>query len=722
MDPAPTSRREFLAMAACLAAGMGSRAAEWASRLVFACAPENDLFQLLGAAAQRFHNADAAIHAAPTGAGVLILADQYPEKTTVFDAALVEQARARQLRLYVEYPAWLPGSRVGLPRAAHLQRGVIASSRFAPQLAPMRIVSLSDCHYVQAAAHQPEIVLAQVAGCETAVYGLPDHDVSPILFEHIPGVLLVAATKLSQFHTARYSPAEAWAVIWNRILRWCSPGADVLGVASIGGRAAVRPAFGRHVQLSPRAEQQAFRRGVEWYAKSKLLVAADWGSEIKKAITGEDSVSSQVRQNWPSGDGRLGLLEGFSSSIDRGGSQPARWMLRADCIGESSFALALAGDRSSRQIASNLNDFIYHLSTLAGASRADPQSPAFGLLNWYTEAKGVYYGDDNARSLLGTIGASAALGSSAWDEGVARCILANFRTAGPSGLRSERIDEDDLERNGWRYYFTLDIADYSPHFQAYLWAIYLWAYDKTRYEPFLTRAKTAIRLTMNAYPDQWRWTNGMQQERARMLLPLAWLVRVEDNSEHRQWLQRMVRELLKWQEDSGAILEEIGKIGQGMFPPPQSNEKYGTAEAPLIQSNGDSISDLLYTCNFAFLGLHEAAAATKDSHYYEAENKLADLLCRIQIRSVEHPEFDGAWYRAFDTRLWDYWGSNSDAGWGVWSIETGWTQGWITSVLGLRQRNTSFWDFTASSRIRSSLNELKPVFLPDDIQPVNLPS
>ena len=31
---------------------------------------------------------------------------------------------------------------------------------------------------------------------------------------------------------------------------------------------------------------------------------------------------------------------------------------------------------------------------------------------------------------------------------------------------------------------------------------------------------------MEAYPDRWNWTNGLQQEKARMILPLAWLYRV----------------------------------------------------------------------------------------------------------------------------------------------------------------------------------------------------
>ena len=95
----------------------------------------------------------------------------------------------------------------------------------------------------------------------------------------------------------------------------------------------------------------------------------------------------------------------------------------------------------------------------------------------------------------------------------------------------------------------------------------------------------------------------------------------------------------------------------------------------------------------------KAAAATGEPFYAEAEEKLARFLCRIQIRSQEHPELDGAWYRAFNYRRWEYWASNADVGWGAWSVESGWTQGWITTVLALRRLGMSLWDLTAGSRI-----------------------
>ena len=198
-----------------------------------------------------------------------------------------------------------------------------------------------------------------------------------------------------------------------------------------------------------------------------------------------------------------------------------------------------------------------------------------------------------------------------------------------------------------------------------------------------------------------------------MLLPLSWLVQVDDTPEHRQWLRAISEELLTLQDASGAIREALGASERGAYGAPKSNEAYGTAEAPLIQENGDLLCDLLYTTNFAFVGLHEAAAATGDALYKDAEDRLAAFLCRIQVRSSSRPELDGAWFRAFDFGRWDYWASNADLGWGAWSVESGWTQGWITSVLAMRQRNTSFWDLTAQNAISQHLDALVARMLPN---------
>jgi hypothetical protein len=660
----------------------------------------------------RYGDPKRAVDEAARGDGILILADGYPASLTQIPSEVYAGARGKGLRLYVEYPDVALGLVSGTVRRAQWERAVVSSEAFGPSLPSLRILMIHGCHLVHLTAPNPHLVLARVAGFDDACYGLPP-EAAPLLAEHPHADVLIAATKLSQFVTARYAPSEAWGVVWRWILGWVSGGREIPPVRVAP---TVYPSFDVRTELPPDAERRALRRGATWYLGAKLFIHCEWRAEAQRRLDEfHDGTGPGPEPDWPVGDGRWGMLEGASSRVYPDGSQDWRYHVRADCVGEASMAMAFAGklfeDDRARRIAANLNEYIYERSIFAQGPRAQPNSPSYGLLSWSTQppADGVYYGDDNARSMLGTMAAGSLLETDRWDTSLLCCLLANLRTTGPQGFRGARLEEADLQESGWRHYWETPRTHFAPHYESWLWACFLWAYKQTGFKPFLDRASTAIQMTMAAYPDAWRWTNGIQQERARMLLPLAWLVRLVDTPQHRGWLRRIASELLDLQDACGAIREEVGSAGLGAYGPPTSNEAYGTTEATLIQQNGDPLCDLLYTSNFAFFGLHEAAAATGEAIYAEASDALAQFLCRIQISSIAHPELDGGWFRAFDYRRWEYWASNADAGWGAWSIESGWTQAWITAVLALRQMHTSFWDLTARSRIALQLDDLLPV-------------
>jgi len=668
---------------------------------------------------RRYDAPEEAVAQASPGSGVLVLAEGYPEKTTHLAPETFQQAADKRLRLYVEFPSFVPGLQIGEPRSiakgTHhnlLERAFVASDAFGPALEKLSILDFHDSRYVPVEVPNADLVLARAAGFDKAIFGLPAEGVKPILFQPPQGGILVACTKLSHFITGRYAPVKSWGIVWSWILQWlCPPAPPRLGEF----QPAVSPTFGRSQRLPTNAELGAFERGVDWYSKAKLFVPSPREKTAEEHVPSGPAPPTPER-DLPVGNGSEGVWEGFSNTFKYDGSQQLGRGRRNDCAGETSMAMAfssvLGGKAHDAEIAANLNDFIYTHSQLAQGPRNDPASPSYGLVGWgLPDTLYRYYGDDNARSLLGTLATAALLKSDRWDEVALRCLLANLRTTGKLGFRKNSLDESELQAHGWRYYYDADTANYWPHFEAYSWACFLWAYDKTHDARFLDRTRNAIRLTLAAYPDQWKWTNGIQQERARMLLPLAWLVRVEDSPEHRQWLRRMADALLTSQDECGALREEIGP-GHSPYGPPQSNEQYGTNEASVIQQNGDPACDLLYTSNFAFLGLHEAAAATGDAHYRQAENKLAEFLCRIQASSSLHPELDGAWFRAFDFRRWDYWGTNSDWGWGAWCTETGWMQAWITSVFSLRHLQTSLWDLTAKSQIARHMDRLVSVMMP----------
>ena len=58
--------------------------------------------------------------------------------------------------------------------------------------------------------------------------------------------------------------------------------------------------------------------------------------------------------------------------------------------------------------------------------------------------------------------------------------------------------------------------------------------------------------------------------------------------------------------------------------------------------------------------------------------------------------------------------SDADAGWGAWSVETGWTAPWIHLSLGLRHANTSLWALGAGGvDAAPAFEEWLPFFFPE---------
>ena len=594
----------------------------------------------------------------------------------------LDLVHTKKLRLYAEYHASLPGVAVGDPRPVRWERVVTSSNFFAPTLQRHAILAQHGCWFLPTASEAAHLRVARVAGYDRAVYGVPEK-AFPILFE-LPGhQVLVATTALSQFVRGRYGPQRAWKAIWERLLGWLEP---FCAPPELSWRPEVTVQCGPEAPLEPDAEAEALSRSIKWF-RDHVVYSVDW---------------------------KKGAIEGFESFIHHDGRQMQRTWARGDCTAETgmvfAFDWALTGDPASKQLSTQILDYAWSSPDFL---QADPRSPAFGLHNW-AERLPVFYGDDNARVILSTLLAGHLLGTDRWDDRVLRCLLSNLRTTGSLGFRRNRIDRHQFgdDERGWQVFRREDTVSYAPHFQAYLWAANLLGYSMTGYDGFLDRTVNAIRMTMDRYP-KWRWTNGLTQEIARMLLPLAFLIRIEDKAEHRDWLNRMAHELLDPEgacaggmRPCGAIQERLGPGGWGKYAPPQSNEEYGTTEASLVQANGDPVCDQLYTANFAFLGLHEAAAATGQEWLLEAEARLADFMCRIQVRSQVHPYLEGCWMRGFDYERWEYWGSSADAGWGAWSVESGWTNTWIAAVLAMRHSGRSLFDVASSSHVAHDISTL----------------
>lgn len=685
---------------------------------LLSCGESNDIFQLLnrsGVPVLRVPDPEAAVRRALRDqCPVLVLTDENIRMG--MSASLLDELTSSGVRAFLEYPAAVPGLTLAPPgETDRLLRGVVLSEEMG--LPEESLLTLPGANVSGCTGGVPLLAMGRVAGFDSLAFALGETETWPILVEVTPS-LRVATTRLSHFETARFAPVKSWQMIWSRLLSWLGGGQTF----SLTFKPRVQTRYTSTASVPTGAMCEALRNGVEWIRSTHLLVPGG----IEHLYAGVNGDVAPIPKHWPVGDGSQGLLEGYTSGIDQRGEQKVRWWRRADCNGEAAGAFAVAGavlqNAEWSQTGARLLEWLYETAHFSNGERANPENPGYGLIGWhdrpaygeYINGWEVYYGDDNARVILGSLSVAALLKRDDWNRRILAAVLGNFRTTRATGFRRNHLAQEKLRATGWQAHFHNTEKDeqlYYPHYQAYLWACYLWVYEQTSDAMLYERSRAAIETMMNCYPGGWRWTYGIQPERARMLLPLAWLVRVNDTPQHREWLRRIAVDLLTHQQPCGAIREEILAAG-GLYAPPASHGEYGKNEASLLQQNGDPVADQLYTTNFAFLGLHEAAAATGDPFYAEAADRLADYFVHTQSAS-ETPELNGAWFRAFDFNRWEYWGSDSDGGWGAWCVEVGWTQAWIIQVLGFRALGTSLWDLAGQVDIAPLYEELHEAFFGD---------
>eukprot|EP00948_MAST-09A_sp_MAST-9A-sp1_P000043 g43.t1 len=682
-------------------------------------------FESLDSAVTKISNQTSLIYLADASTSEHI--DLYPE------LAVLKKAQSKGIRIFVEFathpfndgsPTQVQTStleRIVVPPNSHIRTFNKNVREYA--LLNVHSVNFTDLNSPSSLKNSfdTDLFLAKVAGFDYAPYGLNDTTAYPFLIRYLPSSglpnLMISAAPLSSFVTQRFAPTHLWEITLSYILNFLND-----QTPSLHFQQAVHPSYPSPTELPtlpPKAEIESVSRGVDWFIKSGMLPNVQFTFALAKQRASNPTLNAPP-QVIPDdvlrkpGDGRFGVLEGYQKTIVAGGKQLISSNLRNDCTCETAMSFALRqslvdqdillqrdqdNEPSYGSIGRNLLNFAWFHSTWSQGwcpgqtslyANADAEGNVMGLISWATgkTAMQLYYSDDNARSLLAGLATRGALDDARWDSIIASAVLANLRSHGKSGF-----------------------TESSSNFQAYIWAVFLRMYDLTGFEPLLDCAQKAIETMMMNYPSMWVATsNGIAVQKARMLLPLAWLFKVTGSPKHEAFLDLMVHEVLDRQDPvTGAIREEATNSSWNSSATIPDNANYGTFEAPLNQFNSDPVSDLLYTSNFALLGLHEAAYVmaihngTKSAAYKSAEDRLANLLIRAQTRSICndttpnrwcHNELDGAFYRAFDYQMWEFWASDSDIGWGAWSVETGWTQSWITSVLSLRLMKKSLWEIS----------------------------
>ena len=143
------------------------------------------------------------------------------------------------------------------------------------------------------------------------------------------------------------------------------------------------------------------------------------------------------------------------------------------------------------------------------------------------------------------------LQESRWEEPLMHLTLGNFRLMNAAGYFHTSITSDVVTEWGWRRLHDDTSHNENNYYQSAGRAWMLLAHKLTGApdDVFLRRTKAGLNSTMAAfYSRQWVCQVGLTSEAARVLLPLAWLVRVEDTPLHRQWVADVAAVLIERQQ------------------------------------------------------------------------------------------------------------------------------------------------------------------------------
>ena len=361
---------------------------------------------------------------------------------------------------------------------------------------------------------------------------------------------MVAATQISRARRRRFSPSAGWMhVVW-RILTFCAGSSPSPWLPSTKPlwTASVTASFSATEPLGPDAELQCLRRGVEFFQRASLVLSSAQATQLADLDCGGTGGQSSSKTacyefaandppfNNTAGMGQLGIFEGFTSSIDVDGRQLRSLGIRQDCVAETSASFAVkalvAKNSTDRRVATNLLNYAhihsgFHQPWIVGAgdairtARPWTTGDGFGLLAWTTadNAYEEFYKDDDARGLLGAVATAGLLQTPRWHTTIATGVLGNLRqtTVNGFGPASERF-ATIVSSGGWEktYNSKAPAPDISPHYQSYIWAVYLWGYSKSGFRPLLDRATAALEAAMQTYPQHWVPTsNGIAMQRVR---------------------------------------------------------------------------------------------------------------------------------------------------------------------------------------------------------------
>ena len=193
----------------------------------------NDLIKLLydeEAKVKEYESPESALEKAKPGSAVLLLAGDYPEKPLIISEDNYNIIEEKGLRVYAEF-ADVPalrlrsgtgksGSGTGGDGSELKEIGVeriVVTKPLGDSLKPMDLLTINRAVYLKTEAADPLMVIARVAGFDSAVFGLEDTPSSPLVYKPSDNIWISTA-KLSDFAHLRLIPERKWQPFWETVI------------------------------------------------------------------------------------------------------------------------------------------------------------------------------------------------------------------------------------------------------------------------------------------------------------------------------------------------------------------------------------------------------------------------------------------------------------------------------------------------------------------------
>ena len=209
-----------------------------------------------------------ALEAAKPGSAVLLIAGGYPDTPVTLTKTDLNTIKEKGLKVFAEF-ATLPDQNPEIKEIG-VER-VVVTKEMGDSLRPMDLLTINRAAYLEAEADDPLMVIARVAGFDTAVFGLNDTPSSPLVYKQDEN-LWISTSKLTDFARLRLIPERKWKPFWETII------SELTGRKTVfkNWPTLITPSYSKNQPLPATARRDAVAKGIEWFFNGHFLIHQDW--------------------------------------------------------------------------------------------------------------------------------------------------------------------------------------------------------------------------------------------------------------------------------------------------------------------------------------------------------------------------------------------------------------------------------------------------------------